>query len=403
MRSRAVTPMLLCLLLGTVPASCAGEAPAAQPDTSAAPSTIAAGTLPSSPSITVPLPTDSPSTVAPTSPKPTAIECVATLPIAVRAGQVVWPAVYGDELRRRAAEFADWGVGGAVLMNWTSGSTAADLSALKTAGSLPLLIATDEEGGTVQRLDSLGALPSATKAGASMTAAEVEQLITRHAVAVRALGIDIVFAPVVDVGPPAGTGPIGSRVYGNDPAVVSDMAAAVVRGWQSVGILPVLKHFPGHGSASADTHDRGATTAPLDALRARDMLPYAALATTGAAVMVGHLDVPGLTDAEGVPASLSRAAITDLLRGEYGYANALVFTDALGMKAVTNNFSVSEAAERAIGAGADVVIFVNTDDTDLVIERLVDAVATGRLSAARLDDAVARVLATKHIDPCSLL
>lgn len=345
-------------------------------------------------------PTTSADTIVATVSRPTALECVDAMPLAGRAAQVVWPAVYGDELARRTPLFAEWGVGGAVLMTWPEGATAAQLAALKQAGALPLLIATDEEGGRVQRLEHLGVIPSAAQMAETMSPDAVEQLIAHHATAVKALGVDVVFAPVVDVAPDGGGGPIGNRVFSDDPAVVGTFADAVVRGWQSAGVLPVLKHFPGHGAATGDTHDRGATTPPLDALRQRDLLPYASLAESGAGVMVGHLDVPGLTDAERVPASLSHAAITDLLRGEYGYADALVFTDALGMKAITNSFSVPESAERAIAAGADVVIFTSTDETPLVIDRLIDAVDTGRVDEQRLDEAVVRVLAAKGIDPC---
>ncbi len=117
--------------------------------------------------------------------------------------------------------------------------------------------------------------------------------------------------------------------------------------------------------------------------------------------MVGHLTVPGLTDTEGVPASMSKAAY-DLLRDEYGYGDALVFTDALGMDAVARLFTIPQAAERALESGADVVIFTAPNATPQVIAQLVAAVKAGRLPESRLDEAVGRVLRTKHVDPCSL-
>jgi beta-N-acetylhexosaminidase len=162
----------------------------------------------------------------------------------------------------------------------------------------------------------------------------------------------------------------------------------------------VLKHFPGHGAASGDSHELLPVTPPLDELRTRDLVPYRSLAGSGAAVMVGHLSVPGLTE-PGVPASLSPTAITDLLRGQYGYADALVFTDALGMAAVLASHTIPEAAELAVGAGADVVIYTATEQTPQVIDRLAEAVATGRIDEARIDDAVGRVLARKALDMCS--
>ncbi len=373
-----------------------GSAPATAGDT-----TSTSGAPVTAVPVTPPAATEPPTTETPTTPAPTPLECVNALPMEVRAGQVVWPALYGDELTRRSGDFAEWGVGGAVLMTFPDGAKPKDLIALKQAGALPMLIATDEEGGNVQRLKQYGLLPSAQKAASKLTPAEAQAAIAEHGRAIKAIGIDIVFAPVVDVQPPGGGGPIGNRSFGSDPDTVTAYAKAYVAGWRSAGIMPVLKHFPGHGAASADTHQLAASTAPLADLIKRDLLPYAALSGSGAGVMVGHLTVPGLTDREGVPASLSHDAITGLLREQYGYQDALVFTDALGMKAISNDFGILEASTRALAAGADVVIFTLTDDAPLIIDAIVDAVGTGKLDEARLDEAVLHVFTAKGIDPCS--
>ncbi len=162
-------------------------------------------------------------------------------------------------------------------MTWPAGATGAQLRAFKRAGKLPLLISTDEEGGTVQRFRRVGVLPSASKVASTMTPAQAEQMIAAHAAKLHALGVDVANAPVVDVRPLQGLGPIGSRSFSTDPNVVSAFASAYVKGWESAGVLPVLKHFPGHGSASADSHTAEAVTPPLSQLRQRDLLPYAAL------------------------------------------------------------------------------------------------------------------------------
>ena len=373
--------------------------PTAAPPTAASSTTIA------------PASTSSPATVATTSPptlvsttaaSPTAAaECVASIPLRARVAQLVWPAVYGDALRSSATSLAQLGVGGAVVMTFPAGAKTADLLALKQAGAVPLLLATDEEGGRVQRFKVLGALPAPHEVAATMTVEAARAMVADHAKTLAAAGIDIVFAPVVDVQPDGVEGPIGERSFGADPAVVTAYASAYVAGWQSAGIIPVLKHFPGHGAATGDTHDGFASTAPLDDLRRRDLLPYAELAGSGAAVMVGHLDVPDLTES-GLPASISPAAIAGLLRGEYGYEDALVISDALGMDAITQRYSLPEAAELALIAGEDVVIFTNTDQAAAVIDGLVAAVDAGRLSEARVDDALSRVLRAKQIDPCAM-
>jgi beta-N-acetylhexosaminidase len=263
------------------------------------------------------------------------------------------------------------------------------IAELDAAAAHGMLVSTDEEGGTVLRLGALGPLPS-EGAMSLLPTSEVRRLLDAHALLIAAAGVDVVLAPVVDVRPVSGTSPIGnSRLFAGSPQRVGELAQMYVDAWERVGILPILKHFPGHGSATGDTHTSFATTPPLAQLRQRDLLPYAALQASGAGVMVGHLIVPGLTN--GTPASLSPAAI-HLLRSEFGYENALVMTDSLEMKAV--GLSVAAAAVKAIGAGADVVIFTETDQAPTVITALVDAVNSGVLTEATIDAAARRVAGT---------
>ncbi len=217
--------------------------------------------------------------------------------------------------------------------------------------------------------------------------ATVTATIEQHARLIAAAGIDVVLGPVVDVRPAEGEDPLGAgRLFLGDPQEVAALGLLYVEAWQSAGLLPVLKHFPGHGAASADTHQVLATTPPLDELRAWDLVPYQQLAATGAGVMMGHLAVPGLTDGE--PASLDARAVA-LLRTELGYADALVMTDALGMGAV--GLSVPSAAVRALQAGVDVVIFTSTGETADVIDAIEAAVNAGTLTVAEIDDSAVRV------------
>lgn len=326
--------------------------------------------------------------------------CLARQPLRERAALLTWPGVYANQWDAAVGVVRDRHVGGVVLM--TAGSdVAGDLAALRNASPHGLLVSTDEEGGAVQRLRASGRLSSAADVAATRTPDEARALVAAHGRVIRDLGIDVVLGPVVDVNPPGGTSPLGDRLFSDDPSRVAAYGRAYLLGWRDAGIVGVLKHFPGHGSASADTHNGPGRTPPLASLRARDLVPYAELAALRPAVMVGHLSVPGLTDGDGLPASLSRSAVTGLLRGELGYADALVFTDALEMGAVRNVAAVPEAAVLALAAGADVVLFSGTSLTGSVIDAIVAAVGAGRLSDAAITASANRVVRS-YADPVSV-
>lgn len=374
------------------------------PQQSAPTSTDATTTAPAAPTATASAPSSTASpalaTTTPTTAAPTPADCVAALPLSWKAAQVVMPAIDGAALDAAAAIVTEHDLGAVLLLRWPAGSDPARLAELKNAPSTPLMIAVDEEGGVVQRLRNIRELPSAREVAATRTPADARQLIAEHATDVRALGIDVVFAPVADVAPPGGGGPIGSRSFGDDPTVVAEYIAAYVDGWLQAGVLPVLKHFPGHGAASADTHEARATTASIDELRVRDLVPYGAVDPDRVGVMVGHLDVPGLTD--GLPTSLSPAAIDGELRAGLGFADTLVYSDALGMDAVTAVADLPEATVLAIAAGTDIAVFTDLARTGEAIDAVAAAVVDGRLSVDRLDEAVTRILEYKNLDPCTL-
>lgn len=314
--------------------------------------------------------------------------CLATWPMRDRIALLVWPGAYSDQWAQVEQTVRDLHVGGVLLMQADETfvfDLAVHLDALEQLSAHGLLIATDEEGGDVQRLRALEPMPSQADMS-QLAPTERTLILDRHAQVIAAAGIDVVLGPIVDVRPVVGNDPLGAgRLFAGDPQQVAALGAEYVAAWQRAGMLPVLKHFPGHGSATADTHDLLATTPALDAMRTYDLLPFEQLATTGAAVMVGHLSVPGLTD--GQPASMNAAAIS-LLRA-LGYADALVLSDALGMDAI--GIAVADAAVLSIQAGVDVVIFTAIADTMAVIDAIELAVTDGRLTTANIDDSALRV------------
>jgi len=273
------------------------------------------------------------------------------------------------------------------------------LKRVQAAARLPVAVSVDDEGGRVQRIDALdGDLPSA-RSMAKMPVEKVRDLAQKRGKALAGRGVTVDFAPVVDVGDQPANTVIGDRAFSADPAVATRYAGAFADGLRAAGVLPVLKHFPGHGRASGDSHKGRVTTPPLDQLRATDLRPYADLLAAGpAAVMVGHLDVPGLTD--GLPTSLTRAAYT-LLREDYRF-DGLVVTDDLGaMKAVTGTFTLPDAVLRALSAGADAALWSSgaqsAAEIGTLLGSLEKALADGRLDPAANDRAVARVLTAKGV------
>jgi beta-N-acetylhexosaminidase len=284
-------------------------------------------------------------------------------------------------------------VGGIFIGSWTDLSMLSDGSLTDiaaSAGPMPLAVSVDEEGGRVSRLAGLiGSQPSPRVLAASHTPDEVYNIALARGQEMRKLGITIDFAPVVDV------------TDGADPTAVTDYAGAYARGLRDAGLLPVLKHFPGHGHGSGDTHTGSVLTPPIADLQNNDLIPYRTLtAEAPVGVMVGHIQVPGLTGSD--PASLSPAAYALLRSGDYGGPafNGPVFTDDLSsMQAVSDRFGVAEAALRGLQAGADTALWVTTDEVTAVLDRLEKALAAGELTMPRVDASVLRMAAVKGPNP----
>jgi len=204
-------------------------------------------------------------------------------------------------------------VGGIMIGSWTDLSMLTDgtIADIADVGPLPLAVSVDEEGGRVSRLSGLiGPAPSARTLAQTQSPDEVYQLALDRGRQMRGLGITVDFAPVVDVSGQGADTVIGDRSFSNDPATVTTYAGAFARGLRDAGVLPVLKHFPGHGHGSGDSHTAGAvSTPPLSSLMSSDLVPYRTLTGEApVAVMIGHLEVPGLTG--DTPAIASSPALT---------------------------------------------------------------------------------------------
>jgi len=342
--------------------------------------------------------TTTPDTTAPAPPPPpspsttasASTTCLEEMPLRRLIALLVWPSVYANDWDTARRVVGDLGVGGVLLMRPRSGEDELRrrIAQLDASSALGVVVATDEEGGDVQRLVDIEPFPSQREVSSVASPEQARQLVADHAAMVDRVGVDVVLGPVVDVAPDDGRPPLQrSRFFVGGPDAVAAYGRAYAEGWMSAGLTPVLKHFPGHGAASGDTHLGAGTTPELSVLESRDLLPFRDLADTGAAVMVGHLTVPGLTG--GLPATFSAEAISTL-RETLGYSDAPVISDALDMAAAGT--SVPDAAVASIAAGIDAVLFTSPGITGEVIDAIAGAVDEGRIARDRIDVAARRVL-----------
>jgi beta-N-acetylhexosaminidase len=262
----------------------------------------------------------------------------------------------------------------------------------RAAGRPPLLIAADQEGGTVERLGDAGTpSPSAMALGAADDTQLTRSVYKMMADELLALGINVDLAPVADVLSNAGS-PLGLRTFGSDPDSVARHVGAAVQGLHDGGVAGAAKHFPGLGGAAADSHETlPSVDRSLDDVRASELKPFRAAIAAGVdIVMSAHLAVRRL-DPSGDPATLSRAVLTGLLRDELGF-RGVVCTDDLEMQAIAARVPLPEAAVRAVAAGADLVLFSRSlEAARAAHDGLRRAVLDGVLDPAAIEASLERI------------
>ncbi len=349
-----------------------------------------------------------------------------------KAAQLVWPQLFGDFTPVSSAGWARIDqnitrdrVGGFIMSIGSPIETASKLNAMQRMSSVPLVIGADYETGAGFRtrggyflpnniyLGGATVFPPQMGLGASrdtMLAYQQGRITAREG---RALGVHIAFAPVLDVNNNPGNPVIGVRSFGEDPRLVGEMGAALVRGLQDNGMLATGKHFPGHGDTDENSH---LTITTVHASRARidsvELVPFRrAIAAGLGAMMTFHGVVPAL-DTTPVPATLSPKVMTDLLRRDLGF-KGLIVTDAMDMNGVlarvrttqpsqvvtgnygaVNSIGLAEACKLAIVAGADILLMPS--DVPAAIDAVVQGVREGRFTQARVDSSVRRVLELKQ-------
>jgi beta-N-acetylhexosaminidase len=337
---------------------------------------------------------------------------LATLSLRDRVGQMVMVWVLGDYTSNGDSSFAEvrrWiqqdHIGGVSMSLGTPIEVAAKINAMQRLSTVPLIASADLEPG-LGRLEGgvfshyLMDAGSATVFPSNMAIAATGRDEDAHDVAraigeeARAVGIQIDFAPVVDVNNNPNNPVINTRSFGEDPARVARLSALFVRGLEEAGTVATAKHFPGHGDTDVDSHVGlpivGATMPRLDSV---ELVPFRAAIRAGAGlVMTAHIALPAVAGDSTTPATLSPRIITGLLRDSLGFRGVTI-TDAMTMEGVGKGYTTEQSSVLAVQAGADILL--KPSDPTRAIDAVVGAVERGEISRARIDSAVRHVLALK--------
>ena len=312
---------------------------------------------------------------------------------------VYYSSSFVDDTLRSALE--DVKPGGFILFKdniTTYDATLNFIKEIKNTSDIPMFISIDQEGGNVQRLLSLSDtsvsnIPYMNYVGNrndSDLAYNVGKVIAEE---LRVFGINMDFAPVIDIWSNPNNTVIGKRSFGDNSELVSSMGLALGKGLSDNGVISVYKHFPGHGDTDVDSHySLPVINKTKEEFLDLELVPFKNAIDNGAEViMIGHLAVPGLTGSD-IPASLSKKVITDLLRNEMGF-DGLVVTDALNMGALTNYYNQEEVYVKAIDAGVDLLLMPSSSRK--AVAAIKKAVEDGILSEEQIDESVRKILKLK--------
>ncbi len=318
-----------------------------------------------------------------------------------KAGQMVFPNIYGVYLSEDSPEYQrleylvkEKHVGGLIFFISELYEQAILTNKMQRLAKIPLLVAADYEHGVSMRIEGATPFPNVMALGA----ADDENLTYEMAKVIaeegRAIGVHQNYAPVADVNNNPDNPIINVRSFGETPELVAKHSNAFIRGLQEKNMIATSKHFPGHGNTCVDSHlDLPVLKSNQDELMQIELSPFKSNIENGVlSIMVGHLAVPSIEGDSGIPASLSKKIITDLLKEKFGF-NGLIVTDAMNMHGVTNYFSTAEVTIRAIKAGHDCILF--PDNPEEAIDAIIRAVKRGELDESRLDYSVRKILTAK--------
>jgi len=321
-----------------------------------------------------------------------------------KLGQMMFAGVSGTSLQQETKSLIrDYKIGGLILYAnnlETPQQTVSLMNDLMTANGtnrLPLFLGTDQEGGKVVRLPGpLKNFPTNQKIGQinqPQFSYEIGKLLGEQ---LKAFGFNLDFAPVMDVNSNPNNPIIGDRSFSNKPDIVSQLGIQTMQGLESQQVIPVIKHFPGHGDTSVDSHlELPKVSKSLDDLNKLELIPFKAAIDKGVdVVMVGHILLPKID--QQFPSSMSKEIITGLLRNQLGF-DGVVMTDDMTMKAITNHFSIGQAAVDSVKAGNDIILIAHEfANVTTAIDALKAAVKNGKISEQQINDSVRRIIQLKE-------
>ena len=270
---------------------------------------------------------------------------------------------------------------------------------INDTAKIPMLLSIDQEGGRVQRIKSqndiiVTDIPPMSDIGATNDFEKAYEVGVTIGTDLKTFGLNMNFAPVLDVLTNTENKSILGRSFGNNSTTVSEMGINVANGLKSTGIIPTYKHFPGHGSTTVDSHyELPVLTKTKEELWESDLIPFQnAIHNQAEVIMIGHLAIPNITN-NNIPSSLSKEIITDLLKNELNY-KGIVITDALNMKAITKYYSESQIYEMAINAGVDILLM--PEHPEMAINMIKDSIEKGKIKESQINDSVKKILTLKY-------
>lgn len=347
---------------------------------------------------------DQQNTVPPQEEKDPVQEQLNELSLDEKVGQMILAGVQGTTLDAQAKQMImDQKVGGIIFYAnnvSTLQGTAKFVQSIKDANRsnpVPIFMSVDQEGGKVSRMpETVESIPSNGKVGKTKDANLAETMGKLLARQIQLVGFNVDFAPVLDINSNPNNPVIGDRSFGSSASLVSQMGIAEMKGLRSEGIIPVVKHFPGHGDTSVDSHlDLPVVNKTEKQLAELEWIPFeAAVKEQVEAVMVAHILFPKLDPDH--PASLSDVIIGQHLRGKFKY-DGVVITDDLSMGAIAKNYKLDDAAVATVQAGSDILLVAHSyESAKTIFDTLKSAAKSGKISESRIDESVYRILALKQ-------